>query len=72
MSNYNIGGTDDWGFDLIKREGQVEMWHNPKSGSYLVYLYEHVQQDEGFVLHATKYTRESADWVFDTIISMLG
>ncbi|MBT9139896.1 MAG: hypothetical protein DDT30_00468 [Dehalococcoidia bacterium] len=70
MTKYNVCETDAWGCHLIKRKGQAEMWHNPKSDAYAVYLFEHVN-DERFLLHATKYTRELADWVFDGVVSLL-
>ncbi|MBT9141915.1 MAG: hypothetical protein DDT32_00654 [Syntrophomonadaceae bacterium] len=62
---------DEYGLLLIKREGQAEMCHNPKTGAYAVYLYEHVNRDEGVLLRATKFTREAADEVFDTVVSIL-
>ena len=72
MSHYKVGDKDDWGNDYIKQQGHVEMWHNPKKGSYMVYLYEHIGMDEGFVMYSTKQKRENADWVFDKVVDMLG
>jgi hypothetical protein len=71
MSKYNVGETTEWGWRVVKRDGQVEMWHNPKSGSYEVFLYEHVQQYEDVLLHATRFTLETAESIFDTVVSML-
>lgn len=36
MSSYNIGEVDRLGFSLNRREGRVETWHKPETGSYMV------------------------------------
>ena len=72
MSIYAEKQYDSSGiFQLVKRVGQVEMWHNPDSGSYEVVVYEHIQQDEDTLLAKTVYSREKADYIFDTVVSIL-
>lgn len=64
MSNYNPGQTDKVGFTFLKRGGRVELWHNPKSGSWKVYLYPHANTDENWLMHTTTYDEKSANLVF--------
>ena len=70
MSRYNVCDFDgDW--HLIRREGGVEIWHNGKSGKYGVYLYEHEQQDEHWLLYAVRDTEVDALEKFNAVASLL-
>lgn len=70
MSVYELGYiAGDW--ELIERNGRVEKWHNRNSDNYGIYLFEHVQTDEYWLLFAIRQTREAADEVFDSVVSLL-
>lgn len=71
MSRYNIREIDEFGFQLIRKEGQVEMWHKPETSSYIVILYEHANQDEWQLLTKTVYNQDKADDIFDTVLDVL-
>jgi hypothetical protein len=71
MSKYPIGEKDDWNFRLVKRSGRVEMWHKPETHSYMVCLYEHVNQDEERLFHTTKFDQKEAEQVFQTVLGLL-
>ena len=47
------------------------MWHNRKSGKYGVYLYEHAQQDEYFLLYAVRDTEGDALEKFNAVVSVV-
>ncbi|MBI2831510.1 MAG: hypothetical protein HYX79_04555 [Chloroflexi bacterium] len=64
MSNYHPGQTDPLGFTHLKRGGRVELWHNPVSGSWEVYLYPHANRREDWLMHKTIYDEKSANLVF--------
>lgn len=70
MSDYAIGDMEyEW--SLEKRDGQVELWYNDKSGYYGVYLYEHSQQSEDWILHVVRKTEDEAEKIFYTVADML-
>ena len=71
MSIYKIGEPHETGFVLVRKEGQVEMWHNPQTGSYVVILYEHANWEEYPLLTKTLYSKDKADAVFDTVLGVL-
>jgi hypothetical protein len=61
--------VDDW--ELIERNGRVELWHNRRSGNWGVYLYEHVQQDEPHLLWGLRATKAAAREIFDAVIDLV-
>ena len=72
MSNYYPGQTDKLGFQLVKQGGRVELWHNPVSGSWKVYLYAHANTEENWLMHTTRYDEKSADLVFYAVNGLTG
>jgi hypothetical protein len=71
MSKYEIGEFDGFGFQLVKRKGRVEMWHNPKTDSHTIVLYENEKRDERQLLHKSLKNKEKADEVFDIVAELM-
>jgi hypothetical protein len=71
MSKYQIGEKDEMGFQLEKREGQVEMWYNPETGTHTIVLYEHVHQDEHQLLNKALKNKAKADEVFSVVTELI-
>jgi len=69
MSKYPINGTEgDW--QLLKREGKVEMWYNNKSTRFGVYLYER-ETDDDWRLHAIRINRQDAEQLFQAVVNIV-
>jgi hypothetical protein len=71
MSNHEIGYTDKWGFQLIKRAGRVEMEYHSEKDTWNVFLYENANQNEEWLLYTSKRDKEKADKVFDSVVELL-
>ena len=70
ISNRNVCDIEgDW--HLVKRNGKLEMWHNRNTDKWGVYLYEHEQQDEYWLLYGIRDSEEDALEKFDLIVSLL-
>jgi hypothetical protein len=70
MSNNRVG-EEEGDFKLTRKDGKVEIWHNPKTGSYTIVLYEHINREEDQLLDKTVYNKEKADVIFDTVIDII-
>ncbi len=70
MSKYKIGEKDKSGWVLVKRNGRVEMFRNLNNDYYGVYLYEHTQRDEHWILHAIRKSREEACNIFEGVADL--
>lgn len=70
MSSYSIGQRDEWGWELIRRTGLVEMWHSEESGNYGVYLYEQ-ENTNVWLVHAIRGSRDAADNSFYGVVSLV-
>jgi hypothetical protein len=70
MSNNKVNDIEG-DFQLIKKDGRVELWYNSKTGSYTVVLYEHIDKDEDQLLDKTVYSEEKAGDIFEIVLRLV-
>jgi len=64
---YQLGGTDPWGNQLLRKDWPLQLWKTP-AGKYAVWLF--VNEDEDG-LHCIRDAREVADDIYNEVLRML-
>jgi hypothetical protein len=49
----------------------VELWQNGETDFYGVYLYEHANRGEDFIMHVLRKDKRAAQEIFDIIAILL-
>jgi hypothetical protein len=69
MSNSEIGDVvEEW--ELIRREGRLELWKHISTGVWGIYLYENVKQDDEWLLWKECDSEDKAMHKFERIMYM--
>ena len=70
MSDFTIG-DNEYGWTLVARNRNVELWHNDESGNYGVYLYEHVTLSDGPIMHVIRKNKKDAEEIYAIVANLL-
>jgi len=55
----------------MERSGTLELWHNTQTDVYGVYLYEHEQIDESWLMWQSRRSYEAARQTFDKVRNLI-
>lgn len=76
MSDYQpnerrIGQRDPYGLTLLDFMGSVELWHNPDSGKYFVYMYVEPDVRMENYLNVNRESFEDAKKLFNYVCNIV-
>ena len=76
MSDYQhterkIGQKDKYGLTLLDFMGPVELWHNPESGKYFVYMYVEPDAWTEKYLNVNRERLEDAKELFNYVCNIV-
>ncbi|MEA1958609.1 MAG: hypothetical protein U9N44_02910 [Chloroflexota bacterium] len=74
MSIYQVGNTFEYNgtlWEMLRKQGRVELWKSLDSGWYQVLLYRTANVKEDFLMWKRMKSEDRAHVVFDAVVGIL-